>query len=96
MSRSVTQCTCLSTQLDLQMFIAMSHWSDLRPLASATLSILDYNWTLLRYPEATLCFGDHVALVLEDQSLHALQHFIDVADVGVGQLKALDLNLGGS
>jgi hypothetical protein len=31
----------LPTQLSLQMFIAMSYWSGLRLLASATLSILD-------------------------------------------------------
>ena len=36
-----TQSTLLSILLCLQMFIAMSHWSGLRPLASATLSILD-------------------------------------------------------
>lgn len=76
-----------------QIFITVSHWSVLRPLASVTLSILDCDWTLLRYPEVTLCFGDHVDLV---QPLYALQHFIDGADVGVEQLKALDLNLDGS
>ena len=37
------------------------------------------------------CHGDPVALVL-----HTLQQFINGVDVGVGQLKALDLGLGGS
>ena len=44
-SCSVSQCvpqhTFLSTHLYLQMFIAMSHWSGSRPLATATHSILD-------------------------------------------------------
>ena len=37
----VPQYIPLSTHLHLQMFIAMSHWSGSRPLASATLSIVD-------------------------------------------------------
>ena len=37
----ITQYTLLPTHLHLQMFIAMSHWSGSRPLASATPSILD-------------------------------------------------------
>ena len=37
-SHSIPYC---SKQVYLQMFIAMSHWSGLRPLASAILSILD-------------------------------------------------------
>jgi hypothetical protein len=40
-SKGITQYTNLSTHLYLHMFIAMSHWSVSRPLASATLSILD-------------------------------------------------------
>ena len=44
MSQCVPQYIPLSTHLYLQMFIAMSHWSGLRPLASATLSILDPYW----------------------------------------------------
>lgn len=80
----------------MQIFIAASHWSGLRPLASVTLSTQDHDWTPLRYLKVTLCFGDHVALVLEDQPLHALQHFINRTDIGPGQLKALDLGLGGS
>lgn len=31
-----------------------------------------------------------------DQSCHVLQQFIDEVDAEVGQLKALDLSLGGS
>jgi hypothetical protein len=32
--------------------------------------------------------------ILQDRLLHVLQQFIDREDVGVGQLKALDLGLG--
>ena len=42
-SQFVTQYNILCTHLCLQMLIAMSHWSGLRPLASATLYILDSN-----------------------------------------------------
>lgn len=37
----VTKYTLLSTYVYSQMFIAMKHWSGSRPLASATVSILD-------------------------------------------------------
>ena len=40
-SQCVPQYTFLSTHLYLGMFFAMSHWSGLRSLASATLPILD-------------------------------------------------------
>ena len=68
----------------------MSHWPSLRPLASATLSILDSHRAPLRYPVIALCHGDPAALCLQD--LHV---FIDKVDVGVDQLKALSLSLGG-
>ena len=35
-------------------------------------------------------------MVPEDQSLHLLQQVIDRIDVGVGQLKILDVDLSGS
>ena len=38
---SVAQCSLLCIHLCLQMFIAVSHWSGLRPLASSTPSILE-------------------------------------------------------
>ena len=37
-----------------------------------------------------------VTLDLQDWPLHTLQQFIDGVDVGVGQLKALDLGICGS
>jgi hypothetical protein len=43
-SQCVPQFTLLSTLLCLQMFIAMTHLSGVRPLASASLSILDPRW----------------------------------------------------
>ena len=52
--------------------------------------------TPLRYPVVALCHGDPAALDELDQSCHVLQQFIDEVDAEVGQLKALDLSLGGS
>ena len=43
-----------------------------------------------------LCHGAPAALGVQDRLLHVLQQVIDVVDVGVGQLIALDLSLGGS
>jgi hypothetical protein len=43
-----------------------------------------------------LCHGDPEALDLQDQPHHAPQQFIAGLDVGVSQLKVLDLGLGGS
>ena len=40
-----------------------------------------------------LCHGNLIVLELYDQPLHAVQHFINGVDVGVGQFKALDLGL---
>ena len=52
--------------------------------------------TPLRYPVVALCHRDLTALAMQNWPLHVLQQFISGADVGVGQLKALDLGLGGS
>jgi len=49
----ITQYTLLPTHLHLQMFIAMSHWSGSRPLASATPSILGLHW----YSSKLSCCG---------------------------------------
>ena len=83
-------------QLYLQMFPTMSHWSVWSPLVSATLSILgphlDFSWV----SHCALYHGDLEALVTQDLPLHVLQQVIDGVDVGVSQLKALDLGLCGS
>ena len=42
-----------------------------------------------------LCHGNPAAFVLQDWPLHMLLQFIDGVDVEVGQLKVLDLGLGG-
>lgn len=52
--------------------------------------------TPLGYFIVALSHGDPVALVLQDQPPHMLQQFIDVADVGEGQCKAMGLGLGSS
>lgn len=52
--------------------------------------------TPLSYPVVALCRGDPTALDLKDWPLHLLQQFIDRVDVRVGQLRPLDLGLGGS
>ena len=60
--------------------------------------LLHYQYWILtvRYPVVALCHGDPVALELQDWSLHVLQQIIDGVDVGAGQLRDLDLGLGGS
>lgn len=47
----------------------------------------------LTYPLVALCHGDLIVLNLKVWPLHGLQQFIDGVDVGVHQLKALDLYL---
>jgi hypothetical protein len=97
-SQCVPQYTLLSIHLCLQIFIAVTHWSGLRPLAAATLSVLDphISRTPLAHPIVALYHGKPAALDLQDQHLHTLQQIIDGADIGVGRLKALDLALSGS
>ena len=80
----VTQYILLPKQLYLQMFIALSHWSGSRALASAIVSILDPHWTSVSYP-ASLCHRDFAGLVLQNQPLHMLQQFTDGVVVGMDQ-----------
>ena len=86
MSQCVPQYTPLSTHLHLQMFIAMTPWSGMRPLASATLSVLEPRWNSSHVPYCCpvswrfYSFG----------TAHTLQWFIDGVHVGVNQLKILD------
>lgn len=63
MSQCVKQYTLLLKQLYLQMFIAVSHWSDLRPLVSATHQSWILTGTPLGYPVVP-CHGDPAALDL--------------------------------
>ena len=48
------------------------------------------------YPVVALCHGDPAALDQQDWPFHVPQPVMDDVDFGVGQLKALDLRLGGS
>jgi hypothetical protein len=87
-SCSVSQCvplyTFLPTPLYLQMLIAVSPCCVLRPLASATLSILTLTRIPLGYPVVALCHRDPAALDLQDWLLHALQQCIDGVDQSPG------------
>jgi hypothetical protein len=78
------------------MFISMSQWSGLRPLASVTSSISDLIGTPPSYPVVALCHGDPAALEQQDWLFQESQTFTDGIDFGVGRLRALDLSLGGS
>ena len=50
--------------------------------------------TFLGSPGVALCQREALALVLQDRTLHMLRQFIEKVDVGVSQLKALDLDPG--
>lgn len=89
-SGCITVCPTLYTFIKtvlLKIFIAMTHWSGFKPLASATLSILDSHLTPLRYPVVGLCLGDSAALVMQDLTLHISQQFINGVDVGMTNIK---------
>ena len=86
----------LPKQVFFQIFIGMSHWSGSSHLTSAILSILDPHWNLVEHPVVALSGGDLAPLVLKEQLLHKLQHLVAGADVGVGSLKATDLDLDGT
>jgi hypothetical protein len=70
----------------------LSPWTGSRPLASATLTILNDGGDLNSSWIACCC-----PVVMEIPQLWGmLQQFIDGVGVGVDQLKALGLGLGGS
>ena len=72
----------------------MSHWSDLRPLASATPSILNPNiGSFLEYPVVAPCHGDPTVLILKNCSF-VFQQFLNGEGVWKRQLKVLDLDFG--
>ena len=78
------------------MFAAITHWSSMRPLAFATLSILEPYRTPPGYPVVALCHGDPAALEQQDWTFHVSQPFFSDIDFGVGHLRAVNLDLGGS
>jgi hypothetical protein len=63
------------------------------PLAFATLSKLNPHKDSFQISCIFPVSGDPAAFILQDWPLHVLQQFINEVDVGVGQLKALDLDL---
>lgn len=85
----------LPKHLYLQRFIAVNHWSGSRPLVSTIAPILNPPWD---YSWISCCRVSwrSAALALQDQPLHKIQQFIDRVNVWLGQLKALNLSLGGS
>jgi len=96
MSRCVSHYTLSSTHLYLPTFIATSHWYDLRPLASATLSVLgphrDSSQMCCCCPESwrPCSFGSAGQAPSLAPAVH---RWVDVA---MGQHRALDLGLGSS
>jgi hypothetical protein len=96
-SRSVPQCaphyTLLSTLLCLQMSIAMTPWSGTRPLASATLSILEPHWDSSQRSCCLPCAMKILEFWICRTGLwmHSAVHWW--IDVGMVQFKALDLVL---
>lgn len=73
--------------------LAESHWSGLKSLVSATLSMLALTMIPLGCPVVAPCHGDPAAL--QDRLLHVLQKITDGVDVRVSQLIALVLGLSG-
>lgn len=68
------------------MFVAVSHWSGLKSLDSATLSILDSLWDSSQISWCCLCHGDPAdPAPSHAPAVHGLA-------VGLGQLKALGLS----
>ena len=61
-----------------------------------TINIGSSPGLLLVYSVVTLCHQVPAALDQQDRLFYVLQRFTDDVDVGVRQLKALDLGLGGS
>lgn len=80
----------------LSLLITVSHWSG----SSLWLVLHHQYWVLtrspFRFPVVALCHGDPEVQNLQDLPLHTFQQFTDGADIGVSQLKALDLSLSGS
>lgn len=69
----------------------MSHGSSSKPLVSVTPSLLEVHKDSSRLAAVALCHGDQ-----QHWSFHTSQSFSDDTDLGLGQLRTLDLGLGGS
>lgn len=57
---------------------------------------LNISQPTLEYPAVVLSHGDPAAIILPDKSHHTLRQVIDRVDVGVDQLKALNVALNDS
>ena len=81
--------------LPKQLYLQNAHCNESlvcsRLLASATESSVGSLSQILLLPCAMV---DPAAFILQDRFLHARHHLIDGANVGLGQVKALDLSLG--
>ena len=85
------------TQFFLQMLMAVSHWSGSRPLASITLLlILVTHWGSSQISCCCPVSWRSCSVGSGGRTLSHAQNFIGEVDVGVGQIKALNLGLGGS
>ena len=89
MSQCVPQYTPLSTHLHLQMFIAMSHWSGSRSLASVTIINIGSSPGLLPVDLLLPCVMEILQLWIS-----RAVPFTNDADLEMAQLKVLDLGLG--
>ena len=68
----------------LQIFIAMSHWSGLRPLVSGTPSLLNPYQNSSQMSHNSLDHIDRMGIVPQSQSLHKLQQVLGGVDIIVG------------
>lgn len=78
------------------MFIAKSQRSGSAFPASVTPQCWTFSRTPSSYAVIALCEGDPAVLYLHDWPFPISQQFTDDAGLGVGQLKALKLALGGN
>lgn len=85
--------TLLPKQINLQLFIVMSHRSGSSLLVSTIPSILDLHQNSSQIAFSCPSHGNPVTMVSWYWSLHSLQQVINGTHVGVHQLKTLGVDL---